>query len=154
MEEIKHYIAERDEHFSHKSGLDLYDRRLDLIARLYLRHVTDVDTAIENLGAMYEQVQAETDALRENLSVKILFDDSAIDEIIHQAIDSDQKVRNLTFQLAKRLEYGLRLVKDRVGKEDFIINREALTDMESFINDLMKKAYRNEPALDEEKGEE
>lgn len=154
MEEIKHYIAERAEHFSHKSGLDLYDRRLDLIARLYLRHVTDVDTAIENLGAMYEQVQAETDALRENLSVKILFDDSAIDEIIHQAIDSDQKVRNLTFQLAKRLEYGLRLVKDRVGKEDFIINREALTDMESFINDLMKKAYRNEPALDEEKGEE
>jgi len=156
MEEIKRYIAERAEHFSHKSGLDLYDRRLELIARLYLRHVTDVDLAIENLSAMYEQVQAETDALRENLNVKILFDDSAIDEIIHQAIDSGQNARNLTFQLAKRLEYGLRLVKDRVGKEDFIINSEALTDMESFINDLMKKAYQGEdsPAEDEEqKGE-
>jgi len=156
MEEIKRYIAERAEHFSHKSGLDLYDRRLELIARLYLRHVTDVDLAIENLSAMYEQVQAETDALRENLNVKILFDDSAIDEIIHQAIDSGQNARNLTFQLAKRLEYGLRLVKDRVGKEDFIINSEALTDMESFINDLMKKAYQSEdsPAEDEEqKGE-
>jgi hypothetical protein len=109
-----------------------------------------VDVAIENLGAMYEQVQTETDALRENLDVKILFDDSAVDEIIHQAIDSGQKVRNLTFQLAKRLEYGLRLVKDRVGKEDFIINREALTHMESFINDLMKKAYQREDPPDGE----
>jgi len=150
MEEIKQYIAERAEHFSNKSGLDLYDRRLELIAKLYLHHVTDVDVAIENLGAMYEQVQTETDALRENLDVKILFDDSAVDEIIHQAIDSGQKVRNLTFQLAKRLEYGLRLVKDRVGKEDFIINREALTHMESFINDLMKKAYQREDPPDGE----
>ena len=154
MEEIKQYIRERTEYFSQKSGLDLYDRRLELIAALYLRHVTDVDMAIENLSAMYEQVQAETDALRENLDVKMLFDDSAVDEIIHQAIESGQNVRNLTFQLAKRLEYGLRLVKDRVGKEDFIISSEALTHMESFINDLMKKAYQSENPPAEEKREE
>jgi ATP-dependent Clp protease ATP-binding subunit ClpX len=154
MEEIKHYIAERTEYFSHKSGLDLNDRRLELIAGLYLRHVTDVDVAIENLSAMYDQVQGETDDLRENLDVKILFDDSAVDEIVHQAIDSGQNVRHLTFQLAKRLEYGLRLVKDRVGKEDFIINGKALTDMESFINDLMKKAYQSENPPVQEKKEE
>jgi ATP-dependent Clp protease ATP-binding subunit ClpX len=92
--------------------------------------------------------------LRENLDVKILLDDSAVDEIIHQAIESGQNVRNLTFQLAKRLEYGLRLVKDRVGKEDFIINSEALTHMESFINDLMKKAYQSENPPDQEEKEE
>jgi endopeptidase Clp ATP-binding regulatory subunit ClpX len=154
MDEIKQYIGERTEYFSHKSGLDLYDRRLELIGGLYLRHVTDVDVAIENLAAMYEEIHAETDALRENLDVKILLDDSAVDEIIHQAIESGQNVRNLTFQLAKRLEYGLRLVKDRVGKEDFIINSEALTHMESFINDLMKKAYQSENPPDQEKSEE
>jgi len=143
INDIKQYITERTEYFSNKSGFDLNDRRMELIAGLYFRHVTDVDVAIENLGAMYEQVQVETDALRENLDVKILFDDSAVDEIIRQAVDSGQNVRNLTFQLAKRLEYGLRLVKDRVGKEDFIINGEALTHMEAFINDLMKKAYQS-----------
>jgi ATP-dependent Clp protease ATP-binding subunit ClpX len=125
-----------------------------LIAGLYFRHVTDVDVAMENLGTLYEEVQAETDALRENLDVKILFDESAVDEIIRQAIQSGQNVRNLTFQLAKRLEYGLRLVKDRVGKEDFVINRDALTDMEAFISDLMKKAYQSEEACVSEKQEE
>ncbi len=144
MASIKEYIEERADYFSRKSGLDMYDERLELIAGLYFRHVTDVDVAIENLGAMYEQVQDETDALRENLDIKILLDDSAMDEIIRQAIDTGQNVRNLTFQLAKRLEYGLRLVKDRVGTDDFIINREALVDMESYINDLMKKAYQGE----------
>ena len=154
LDEIKQYIEERSEYFSKKAGLDMYDQRLELIAHLYLQHVTDIDVAVENLGAMYEQVQSETDALRENLDVKILFDDSAVDEIIRQAIDSGQKVRNLTFQLAKRLEYGLRLVKDRVGKEDFIIDSKALADMETFISDLMKKAYHSEDACVNEKQEE
>ncbi|EFK08002.1 putative ATP-dependent Clp protease, ATP-binding subunit ClpX [delta proteobacterium NaphS2] len=152
--EIKQYIEERAEYFSKKSGLEMYDQRLELIAHLYLQHVTDIDVAIENLGAMYEQVQAETDVLRENLDVKILFDDSAVDEIIRQAVDSGQNVRNRTFQLAKRLEYGLRLVKDRVGKEDFIIDRKALADMEAFISGLMKKAYHSEEACVNEKPEE
>ena len=154
MKEIKEYIRDRTDYFGNKSGIDLYDGRLELIAGLYFRHVTDIDVAIENLGAMYEEVQAETDALRENLDVKILFDDSAVDEIIRQAVETGQNVRNLTFQLAKRLEYGLRLVKDRVGKEDFVINREALTKMESFISDLMKKAYHSEEASAPKKQEE
>ena len=153
-EEIKRYIAERSEYFSHKSGLDLYDRRLELIAGLYLHHITDIDMAIKNFSVMYGQIHEEADALKENLDVKILFDDSAVDEIIHQAMASGQDAGRLTFQLAKRLEYGLRLVKDRAGMEDFIINSEALTDMESFINDLMKKAYHDEYASTEEKKEE
>ncbi len=150
ISEIKRYIAERKEYFSQKSGIELYDKRLELVAELYLHHVTDVDVAFENLGHMVEQVHAEADALRENLDVKILLDDSAVDEIIHEAVETGQNARNLTFQLAKRLEYGLRLVKDRVGKDDFIINREAITNMESFINELMKKAYKGEDCALEE----
>ncbi len=153
-EEIKRYITERSEYFSHKSGLDLYDRRLELIAGLYLRHVTDVDMAIENFSAMVEQIHAEAEALKENLHMKILFDDSAVDEIIHQSMVSGEDVGRLTFQLGKRLEYGLRLVKDRSGMEDFIINSAALTDMESFIDALMKKAYHGEdsPAEGQKEG--
>jgi len=50
----------------------------------------------------------------------------------------------LAFQVAKRLEYGLNLVKDRSAIERFVINGEAITDMEKFINNLIKQYYREE----------
>jgi hypothetical protein len=46
--------------------------------------------------------------------------------------------------VAKRLEYGLNLVRDRAGIESFIINDEAVSDMENFVNNLIKKYYRQE----------
>jgi hypothetical protein len=80
----------------------------------------------------------------EKLDVTLSFDESAVDEIIGEAIRTGEEAGSMTFQLAKRLEYGLRLVKDRSGMERFTINADAVRDMEGFINDLIKKTYRQE----------
>ena len=141
IEEIKKYIAERTEYYKNKSGIALSDQRLALIAGLYSLHITDIDSAIENFEAIHNQIQSEAVALRETLDVNIILEDSAIDHIIEKAMNSGEDAGRLTFQLAKRLEYGLRLVKDRSGMDDFVITADALKDMEGFINELMKKAY-------------
>ena len=54
-------------------------------------------------------------------------------------------------QLAKRLEYGLKLVKDRSGIERFVINDEAVIDMEKFVNNLVKKYYHQDYPSEEYK---
>ena len=59
-------------------------------------------------------------------------------------METDGEAGSLTFQLAKKLEYGLKLVRDRSGMKDFVVTKEAVTDMETFINDLVKKFYRQE----------
>ncbi len=144
LADIKRYLTERAVDFSKKSGLDIYPRRMDLIAELYLINITDIDTAIEDFSAMYDQVKLEEASLMEKLDVTVSFDESAVDEIIDQAIKTGQQPGPLTFQLAKRLEYGLRLVKDRSGIESFSINADAVIDMESFINNLIKSIYRQD----------
>jgi len=50
----------------------------------------------------------------------------------------------LTFQLAKKLEYGLKLVKDRSGVDHFVITKDAVLDMDRYINELVKRYYRKE----------
>jgi hypothetical protein len=143
-ERIKHYLTERAENFSRLSGLDIYPERMDLIAELYLTNITDIDTAIEDFSAMYDQVKLEEAALMEKLDVTLSFDEGAVDEIIAQAIRTGEQPGPLTFQLAKQLEYGLRLVKDRSGIDKFSISADAVIDMEGFINDLIKSTYRQE----------
>jgi ATP-dependent Clp protease ATP-binding subunit ClpX len=144
IEEIKGYISRTAVDFSNKSGLEIYDRRTDLIARLYLKNISDINTALDDFLEMYNQIKLEEASLVEKLEVEVSFDESAVDEIINQAIRTDQEAGSLALQLAKRLEYGLKLVKDRSGIERFVINDEAVTDMDNFVNNLVKKFYRQD----------
>jgi endopeptidase Clp ATP-binding regulatory subunit ClpX len=144
VEGIKKYIASRAEDFRGRSGLEIYERRMDLIARLYLKNVSDINTAFDDFMEMFNQVKHEEASLAEKLEVAVSYDESGVDEIINQAIETGQEAGQLAFQLAKRLEYGLKLVKDRSGIGSFVINDEAVIDMENFINGLIKDSYRRE----------
>lgn len=144
LENIRTFLLKRVHNFDKMSGLEISERRMDLIANLYLMNISDIDTAIEAFTTMYDQVKVEESALMDKLEVKVLFDENAVDEIISQAIETGQEPGAMTVQLAKRLEYGLRLVKDRSGRDSFTISAEAITDTERFINDLIKQYYRED----------
>lgn len=144
LEDIKKYISEKIDDFQKTSGLEIYDRRIELIAELYRMSVSDIDTALDDFKQMFTQVKLTESSLSDKLDVNISFDKSAVDEIINQAIKTDQEAGPLALELVKRLEYGLNLVKDRSGIENFIINDEAVTDMENFVNNLIKKYYHQE----------
>ena len=70
--------------------------------------------------------------------MKVSFEENAAEEIISWAIMTQQQPGPLTFQLAKRLESGLRLVKDHSGIESLAIRDEGITDTERSIKDLIK----------------
>lgn len=142
--EIKEFIANRAGDFHQFAGLEIYDKRIELIVELYLKRTCDINTAVEDLMAMYHQIKTEEASLVDKLEIGISFDDSAIDALIIKAIETGEEARSLAFQLAKKLEYGLKLVRDRSGLEHFVINREAIVDMEKYINNLVKKTYKQD----------
>jgi ATP-dependent protease Clp ATPase subunit len=154
LENIKVFVASRARDFRQTSGLELYEKRVGLIAEIYLKTICDINTAFDDFVQMVEQVKMEEDSLFDQLETKITFDDSAVDEIIRQAIDTGEEPRSLALKLVKKLEYGLKLVKDRAGIEDFVISGEAVTDMEKYINGLVKKFYQQEYDLHHPKSKE
>ncbi len=139
LQNIKAYISDRSDDFRKISGLDLYERRIDVLAELYLMDTSDINAIFDNFVEMHDAVKFEEAALAENLDMAVSFDESAIDAVIIQAMETDQDVGSLAKILGKKLEYGLNLVKDRSGIENVIITDEAVTDMEGFIDSLIKK---------------
>ena len=115
-----------------------------MISEIYLKTTCDVNTAFDTYTGMYNGIKMEEAALLDKLEIHISFDDTAIDELIHQAVEKDEDAGSLAFRLAKKLEYGLKLVRDRSGIETFTITDEAVTDMEKYINDLVKRYYRQD----------
>jgi ATP-dependent Clp protease ATP-binding subunit ClpX len=144
LESIKAFVAEKVEDFEQRSRLEIYDERVDIIAEIYLKTTSDINTSFEDFLEMYNQIKMEESTLLDKLEINITFDDGAIDEIIRKAVEIGEEAGPMTFQLAKKLEYGLKLVRERAGMDNFVITREAVTDMESYINGLVKKFYQQE----------
>ena len=144
LENIKTFIASRIRDFRQTSGLELYEKRMGLVAELYLKTICDINTAFEDFVHMYRQIKLQEETLGDQLETNITFDDSAVDEIIRQAIETGEEPKSLALALAQKLEYGLKLVRDRAGIEDFVISGEAVTDMEKYINGLVKKHYQKD----------
>ncbi len=142
LESIAAFISRREKDFRHLDGIELDQDRRELIGEIYLKTTTDINTAFETFKGMYKQVRDEEILLAEKLDISISFDEGAVNEMIRQAIESNREPGPLAFYIAKKLEYGFKLVKDRSGIEHFTINREAIVDMEKYINNLLKKYYR------------
>ena len=144
LESIKEFIASRANDFHQISRLEIYDRRIELIAEIYLKTTTDINTAFKDFTQMYNEIKLEEASLFDKLEINISLDESAIDELISLSIVTEEEAGSLAFQLANKLEYGLKLVRDRTGMENFVINGDAVTDTENFINELFKKSYRQD----------
>ena len=142
-EDVRKFIADRVKDFQERSGLELYDSRLDLVAEIYSKVTSDLNTVFDDFTNMYRQIKTEEASLSQELDMNISFDEGAVDELIRKAVDTGQEADVLASQLVKKLEYGLKLVKDRSGTDLFVITRDAVTDMERYINDLVKRYYRD-----------
>ena len=93
---------------------------------------------------MHDQIKIEESSLVEKLEVNVLFDEGAVDELINQAVQTGQDAGFLALQLAERLEYGLKLVREKSGIESFVIDNEAVTNMDNFVSNLVKRFYRQD----------
>lgn len=142
LEDIIKFISAKENDFYQLSGLDIYRERSEIIAQLYLKTTSDINTAFEDFIHMYQEIKREEKSLAQKLEIGVTFDDSAIDELIRQAGETGEEAGPLAFFLAKKLEYGLKLVRDRSGVEMFEITGEAVNDSDGYINNLVKRHYR------------
>jgi len=145
MQDIKAYVAERADEFFRKTGLEIHAGRVGLIADWYSRNISDINTALDGFAEMYGRVRAEEASFVEKLDVRLSLDESAVDEIIRQAMAAEEDPGQLAGRLIKKLEYGLNLVKSRAGIDTFTLDAEAVSDMEGYVNRMIKQYYRREP---------
>ncbi|MBN1227648.1 MAG: AAA family ATPase [Deltaproteobacteria bacterium] len=131
--------------FEAQSGLVLYEERLNLIAELARKYISDIDSAFLDFEEMFSEIRLQSETLFSQLEIDTSFADSAIDEILRVSIFEDREIIDICINLASELEYGLKLIKDRIGQDAFTVTREAVVDPEKYIDSLIKKYYSRSP---------
>jgi len=144
LERLHAFISDRARDYGRKTGLEISERRAELIADIYLARCTDINTAVDDFHDMAKQVKAEESALQGKIDIRITFDDTAVDELIAESLKTGHETGALAYHLAKRLEYGLKLVRDRAGTDEFVLNAEAVKNMDKYIDDMVKNYYSHD----------
>jgi len=80
---------------------------------------------------MFSEIRLQSETLFSQLEIDTSFADSAIDEILRVSILEDREIIDICINLASELEYGLKLIKDRIGQDAFTVTREAVVDPEN-----------------------
>ena len=146
---IKTYLHLNRKRLSDKYSLTLTPSRMDIVAAFYSRNVMDVGRVLQKVKSFYDEVKKMELSFYKKHDINIVLEDDAIDFIIEQLANPAVRIEDFERRLSVDFELGLKLVREKIGKNRFFITRKALLGPESFISSLITEKYRAVPAQPE-----
>jgi hypothetical protein len=74
--------------------------------------------------------------------IEIHFDETALDRIIEHVLAEDLHPETFLDTILKNYEHGLKLIRDRTGKNNFTFSQDAIASPQNFLNGLIKESYQ------------
>jgi endopeptidase Clp ATP-binding regulatory subunit ClpX len=138
---LKKSIRNREVEFKKRYGIVFQEGRIDLITNRMIEKGYDVNTVIEEVVEIQRQVEDFERDFRRRNGIHLQFGEEAIDRIMEIALDEDGKGTAICSRLLKDYEHGMRLIRDKIGRKEFIITREAVDDPEGYLNRMIREIY-------------
>ncbi len=137
---LMRYVAANKSNLCDKFGIPLTPFRIDLIADYYTAHTLDINGVFERFLSFYEQIKTIEMKFLKKHGINIVFEEDAIDHIFTQWLAGASDLDAIYKQLSENLEYGLKLVREKTGRNRFFLTQQALDAPEQFISHLLTEA--------------
>jgi len=74
--------------------------------------------------------------------MKIKFTDAAADLLVDEALQKSQSIRDLCAKRFKDFQFGLKLISQSSGQQEFVIDKDAVENPDKVLSDLVVASYR------------
>ncbi len=141
-ERLGKFVAQRIPEWERTYGIPFADDRVRLIIKHALDRQTDVEVAAEELQAIQKAVQdfAGQFSLRNDLDVS--FSDGAADALAEKVWREPQDPAEYLKRALLNYGHGLKLIKEKTGKRQFLIPAAGVENPEEYLNCLIQEVYR------------
>jgi hypothetical protein len=112
--------------------------RIDVVATYYSNHIMDIEKVIKKIKSFYDDIKKMEMNFYKSYDINIVMEDDAVDYIIEQLEKSSVTIEDIYQSLSANFEYGLKLVREKTGRNRFFITRNALLAPERFVSNLIK----------------
>jgi hypothetical protein len=137
-ESIKEYLKNNKMNLAEKYSLTLTASRLDLVAMCYVNNTMDIGNVIKKIKSYYDEIKKIELYFFKDHDINIVLEEDAIDFIIEQRVESFVQLKIIYEKINQDFQHGLKLARDKTGRNRFFITRQALLDPEEYIGKLIK----------------
>ena len=116
------------------------DERIMMAASLMVMDGMSQEEAVGRIAQLMAEVRGHEAAISRRCGVDIGFSDEAVDRIVAQGIEDVGSLHAMLEKLSNVLEHGLRLVRERTGRDRFLLTAWDVENPESFVNKLLRDA--------------
>jgi endopeptidase Clp ATP-binding regulatory subunit ClpX len=135
---IKTYLRTSKKNLEGKYGLAMTPSRIDVVATYYCSHIMDIEKVINKIKSFYNDIKKMEMNFYKNHDINIVMEDDAVDFIIEQLEKATIKIEDFDQKLSADFEHGLKLVREKTGRNRFFITQKALLTPERFVSSLLK----------------
>jgi hypothetical protein len=78
----------------------------------------------------------------DNFKLNIRFTEAAADRLVAMALEQSVPVRDLCAERFKDYQFGLKLIAQNSGQQDFVIDADAVESPDKVLSEWVVKSYR------------
>ena len=142
QELLRESIWRREHEILRLHQFPLTEARVEMLVEQYLHFDGDLKTAFEEMGRLYQQVLHFEERFHEEHELTLQFDAEAVDRILKEALAQEVPALSVCQNLSKDLEHALKLVRDRTSQDSFLLTREAIDDLDAYLNQVIRDYYQ------------
>ena len=135
---VKKYLNLNKKNLAQKYSLTLTPSRIDVVATYYTKHIMEIEKAIKKIKSLYDDIKRIELYFFKSHDINIVLEDDAVDFIIEKLGHSSDNLESFVEQLTVNFEHGLKLVREKTGRNRFFITKNALQAPEAYVSNLIK----------------
>jgi len=138
-EYISKYIKDNWKIFSLRHGLTLSQIRCDMVALYFCNNVMEVEDAVKKIKKFHDSIKEIEVEVSKSYDLNIVFEEDAVDFLIEQFINHNATNEEILSKIYDSYYDGFNLIREKTGKNRFFLSKDALTETETYLNDLIRK---------------
>jgi endopeptidase Clp ATP-binding regulatory subunit ClpX len=136
---IRSYIDTDQKRLAEKYNLTLTPSRTNIVADFYVKNTLDVELAFKKVKLYSDEIKNAELSFYKQHDINVVMEEDAIDYLLEKLINGEVHLNGLSGRLNADFELGLKLVREKTGKNRFFINQDALKFPEEYIAGLLKQ---------------
>jgi hypothetical protein len=103
-----------------------------------------VDGAVEEIWAIHETAREFAEKFSRRNDLEMSFTEEAVDRLAEKVWEEGLEPADYLGKSFQNYEHGLKLIREKTGKREFLISVEGMDNPEQFLNGMIQETYRSE----------
>jgi len=138
QQEVRQYLQSNKKHLADKYNFTMTPPRMDIVALFYSKNIMDIESVIKHIKSNYDAIKKIELYFFKNHDINLVLEEDAIDFIMMQLIESSIGLDDVYQKVNADFEHGLKLVREKTGRNRFYIARQALLNPEAYIREMIQ----------------